>query len=216
MYACADADMTLRLHAIVRGELIERNQLELYEKLEVPLCPCSKTWRCTVLVDVPHFEEMSRDIGSQRQAGTGHLPARGASVQSELAQTTGGGARTQPSVVRKDQDGSVYRCCRPEQLRDAHPMVGLLLEYRNPDKLRGTYVDALPRLVHPRTDGYTSYNQVARARQALVERSESAEHSGAHEISEGGALLLRQGMSSWDVTIRVELRMLATFRRIRR
>ena len=164
MYACADADMTLRLHAIVRGELIERNQLELYEKLEVPLVPVLKDMEMHgVLVDVPYLEEMSQDIGSQigkleqdiyRHAGHPFNLNSPKQLGEVLFQ------ELNLPVVRSTKTGPSTDAAVLEQLRDAHPMVGLLLEYRNLDKLRGTYVDALPRLVHPRTGRvHTSYNQ---------------------------------------------------------
>ena len=42
MYACADADMTLRLHHVLRGELADRDQQDLYDHIEVPLVPVLK------------------------------------------------------------------------------------------------------------------------------------------------------------------------------
>ncbi|MCI0477749.1 MAG: DNA polymerase, partial [Anaerolineales bacterium] len=47
-----------------------------------------------------------------------------------------------------------------ESLRDAHPVIALILEHRELSKLKGTYVDALPALVLPRTGRvHTDYNQ---------------------------------------------------------
>ncbi|MDR2791988.1 MAG: DNA polymerase I, partial [Tannerellaceae bacterium] len=47
-----------------------------------------------------------------------------------------------------------------DQLRDRHPVIGKILEYRQVKKLLSTYVEALPRLVHPDTEKiHTSFNQ---------------------------------------------------------
>jgi DNA polymerase-1 len=47
-----------------------------------------------------------------------------------------------------------------EKIRDKHPVVELILEHRQISKLKGTYVDALPELVNPRTGRvHTSFNQ---------------------------------------------------------
>jgi DNA polymerase-1 len=63
-------------------------------------------------------------------------------------------------VIRSTKTGPSTDASVLEELRDAHPIMGLLLEYRNLDKLRGTYIDALPKLVHPKTGRvHTSYNQ---------------------------------------------------------
>ncbi|GHG00325.1 DNA polymerase I [Deinococcus piscis] len=49
-----------------------------------------------------------------------------------------------------------------EPLRDEHPIIPLILEYRELEKLRGTYLDPLPRLVNPRTGRlHTTFAQTA-------------------------------------------------------
>jgi DNA polymerase I len=51
-----------------------------------------------------------------------------------------------------------------EQLADLHPLPELILEYRSFTKLKGTYVDALPELIHPRTGRiHTDFNQCVTA-----------------------------------------------------
>jgi len=51
-----------------------------------------------------------------------------------------------------------------EALRDRHPVVDLILKYRELTKLKGTYVDPLPRLVHPRTGRvHTRFHQTGTA-----------------------------------------------------
>ena len=47
-----------------------------------------------------------------------------------------------------------------EGLRQHHPIIGKILAHRALKKLMGTYVDALPKLIHPATGRiHTSFNQ---------------------------------------------------------
>jgi DNA polymerase I len=61
---------------------------------------------------------------------------------------------------RKTKTGLSTNAAVLEDLRNEHPIAEALLAYRQYQKLRGTYVDALPKLVNPRTGMvHTSYNQ---------------------------------------------------------
>jgi DNA polymerase-1 len=51
-----------------------------------------------------------------------------------------------------------------EELADAHPIAAKVVEHRQLAKLRGTYIDALPELIHPATQRvHSSFNQVGTA-----------------------------------------------------
>mgnify|MGYP005841930983 CR=1 FL=1 len=67
-------------------------------------------------------------------------------------------ARTEKTGKRSTAQGAL------EALRGAHPIVELILRYRELSKLKTTYVDPLPRLIHPRTGRlHTRFNQTATA-----------------------------------------------------
>lgn len=67
-------------------------------------------------------------------------------------------ARTEKTGKRSTAQGAL------EALRGAHPIVELILQYRELSKLKTTYVDPLPRLIHPRTGRlHTRFNQTATA-----------------------------------------------------
>ncbi|WP_022799677.1 DNA polymerase I [Deinococcus ficus] len=101
-----------------------------------------------------------------------------------------------------------------EPLRDEHPVIPLILEYRELDKLRGTYLDPLPTLVNPRTGRlHTTFNQTTAATgrlsslnpnlQNIPIRSEQGREIRKGFIAEDGYCLISADYSQ------IELRLLA-------
>jgi DNA polymerase-1 len=163
-YASADADMTLRLREVLLPELEQHNQTVLYRELEMPLVPVLQAIEMHgVLVDTGYLQEMSRAIGAwiaevqdKIYAAAGHpfnlnSPKQlGEVLFEELGLP----------VVRRTKTGYSTDAQVLEELREQHPMVEMLLEYRTIDKLRSTYIDTLPLLVNKETGRvHTSYNQ---------------------------------------------------------
>jgi DNA polymerase I len=163
-YASADADMTLRLRDLLLPELETHNQLELYRKLEMPLVPVLKAMEMRgIRVDTDYLQEMSRaiakwiaEVEERIYAEVGHpfnlnSPKQlGEVLFDELGLP----------VQRRTKTGYSTDAQVLEQLRDKHPMVEMLLEYRTIDKLRSTYIDTLSLLVNKETGRvHTSFNQ---------------------------------------------------------
>ncbi|MHB1354708.1 MAG: DNA polymerase I [Anaerolineae bacterium] len=163
-YASADADMTLRLVDTMRPELLERQQIKLFEELEMPLVPVlARIEIHGMVVDPLALEHMSAELGKRLGELTteiyqhaGHpfninSPKQLADVLfSELKLQTG----------RRTQTGFSTDAAVMEELRSKHPIVPLILEQRQLDKLRSTYVDSLPTLINPTTGRvHTSFNQ---------------------------------------------------------
>lgn len=101
-----------------------------------------------------------------------------------------------------------------EPLRDEHPIIPLVLEYRELDKLRGTYLEPLPGLVNPRTGRlHTTFAQTAVATgrlsslnpnlQNIPIRSEQGREIRKGFIADEGSLLISADYSQ------IELRLLA-------
>jgi DNA polymerase-1 len=67
-------------------------------------------------------------------------------------------------VVRKTKTGASTDADTLEELAALHPVPAKIVEYRGLAKLKGTYIDALPALVNPRTGRlHTSFNQAVAA-----------------------------------------------------
>ena len=167
-YACADADITGKLMGLLEPELHRQELWRLFTEVEMPLVPvlvCME--RNGVALDRRILRDMSQSLGEQMikleieiYNNVGHrfninsTRQLGGVLFDELglprARKTKSGYSTEASVL--------------EGLRGAHPVIELILEYRQLMKLRSTYVDALPTLINPRTGRvHTSFNQAATA-----------------------------------------------------
>jgi DNA polymerase-1 len=166
-YACADVDMTLRLANLLQAELSDRALWELYSEVEMPLVPVIVDMqRAGVKLDVGFLAEMGKELGQR----LGELKEE---IEGYVKHPININSTQQLSVALFDEMGLAQPWMRRgksghystaadvlEKLRDLHPVIELLLEHRQLSKLKGTYVDALPALVNPRTGRvHTSFNQ---------------------------------------------------------
>ena len=166
IYAAEDADLTLQLKPILDRMLEQREQRSIFEKIEMPLMPVLARMELKgVAVDVPflkaYSEELEREmlqireqiyqlagmefnLDSPRQVGAVLFDQL--KIPYTRPKTKTGQYSTREEVLRK--------------LKDKHPIIPLILEYREIAKLKSTYVDALPELVHPETGRiHTTFNQ---------------------------------------------------------
>ena len=167
-YACADADMTWRLAELLGTELKEQGLWHLFSEVEMPLVPvliCME--RNGVVLDTDRLRHMSHRLGE-----------RLLELEKEIYDSVGHrfniNSPQQLSPVLFDELGlppagktkSGYSTGAAvlEELRGVHPIVELILEYRQLSKLKSTYTDALPGLINPRTGRlHTSFNQTRTA-----------------------------------------------------
>ena len=167
-YACADADMTLRLAGLFESQLKEQGLWSLFADVEMPLVPVLlRMERNGVALDGDSLWSMSQSLGQRMMEleveiynSVGHrfninsTQQLGAVLFGELRLP--GGRKTKSGY---STDASVL-----EGLRGAHPVIEPLLEYRQLTKLKSTYVDSLPALINPKTGRvHTSFNQTGTA-----------------------------------------------------
>ncbi len=167
-YAAADAAVTFRLVAPLRAELEEKRVLKLYDDLEMPLLPVLADMEMAgIRLDTAYLAQISAELSARLaaleqeiydQAG-GYGPFN-INSPKQLNDVLFGKLQLPAEGVRKTTHGLSTSADVLEDLRDLHPIVGLILEHRELTKLKGTYVDALPELVNPRTGRlHTSFNQ---------------------------------------------------------
>src|SRR5205807_1513180 len=158
----------LQLAPRLESELDRLGNAELFRDLEMPLVPVLAEMELAgVSIDLPYLQQVSRELYDQLQrldqeiADVAHGPINVNSPQ-QLARflfedlDLPGGRKTKSGY---STDASVL-----EGLRDQHPVVAKILEFRQLSKLKGTYVDALPLLVDAKTHRvHTSFNQTVAA-----------------------------------------------------
>lgn len=163
-YAGADADMTLRLVKPVVADLQQHNLLDLYNKIELPLIPVlMRMEQYGIALDGDFLRSLSVSLEEQlytlEQAiydSIGHkfninsTKQLGDILFNELKLPSG----------KKTKTGYSVSADVIENLHGKHPMIDHLLEYRQLNKLKSTYVDGLLALMDPVTGRvYTSFNQ---------------------------------------------------------
>jgi DNA polymerase-1 len=157
-YAAEDADITLRLHRVLKLCLIAERMLALYEELERPLVTviaCMEAHGIKVDVDVLRTlsEEFSRDITALEQeifalAGReftiGSPKQLGEILFDELKLGSG-------KLSKKSGAYATGAQILEEMAEQGHAFPAKVLEWRQLTKLRSTYTDALMTQMHPRT-----------------------------------------------------------------
>jgi DNA polymerase-1 len=169
-YACEDADITLRLHQELRPRLADTGRLqEVYEKIDLPLVPVlSRMEQRGTMINAATLRNHSQE-----------LAVRMAELEKEAHEEAGekfnlGSPKQLQAifygkmglpVIKKTPKGAPSTA-EPvlQELAHEHRLPRLILEHRSLSKLKSTYTDTLPELIHPRTGRiHTSYHQAVTA-----------------------------------------------------
>lgn len=167
-YAVADVVVTARAVSNLKPRLEEKGLTELYQTLELPLIPVIAEMEQTgVTLEVPYLREMSkrlnqqiRDLENEIHGLSGGYGDFNINSPKQLNDVLFGKLGLPTTGLKKTIHGYSTDVVTLELLKDQHPIIPYLLEYRELTKLLGTYVDALPELVNDKTGRlHTSYNQ---------------------------------------------------------
>ncbi|MFY9282468.1 MAG: DNA polymerase, partial [Bacteroidia bacterium] len=156
-YAAEDADITFQLKEILQKELIDKQVAHLMQRLEMPLVPVLADMEMEgIRVDADflniysdELKIMSNDlekiiyeksgcnfnIASPKQMGEVLFDVM--KIDPKAKKTATGQYKTDEATLTK--------------LAAEHEIVSKIVDYRKVNKLRSTYVDALPKLIHPKT-----------------------------------------------------------------
>ncbi len=163
------ADMTWRLREVLEAELEEKGMRHLFDDMEMPLvCVLARMELNGVAVDTGALREMSESLAMEIRrleeeiyASVGHEFNIGSPKQ--LSDVLFEELRL-PKTRRLKTGGYATDKDSLEGLRGVHPVLDYLFEYRELTKLKSTYLDTLPFLVHPRTRRiHTDFNQTGAA-----------------------------------------------------
>ncbi len=163
-YAAEDADVTLRLHALLKPKLIAAGKTTVYETLERPLVTVlAQMEREGVAIDSDLLRKLSNDFAqdmAKLEKQIHKLAGEEFNIGSpkQLGEilfgkfSLGGGKKTKTGAWSTDADTLETLAAQ------GHDIAQKVLDWRQLSKLRGTYTDALPTHVNPETHRvHTSY-----------------------------------------------------------
>ncbi len=167
-YAAADAVICLRLIPQLQEELRDQKAESLFASMEMPLVPVlAEMEEAGILLDKAFFKKFSREleerlgeIESQIQEAVGYEFNLNSTQQ--LSEALFDKMELEPpDRARKTSSGHYSTAASVlEAMAGQHPVVDWVLEYRELEKLRSTYVDSLPQQINPATGRvHTSFNQ---------------------------------------------------------
>ncbi len=172
----------------INKELVEKKLTKVYEEIELPLIPIIDAAESRgVLVDVKYLDKLSKEyhkelvglekdiwalagrefnIGSPKQLGEVLFDEMGLTVKG-LKKTAGGARSTRESEL--------------EKLKDVHPIIAKILDYREFAKLLNTYIDAIPKLVDENNRLHSHLNQTGAATGRMSSQNPNLQNIPARE-----------------------------------
>ncbi len=168
-YSCEDVDVTWRLYNILQPNLADLGMQTLFDEIEMPLVRvlADMEWE-GIAIDLSWFASLKTRFQRERErveqeiyeaAGETFNINSNPQLRTILFEKLGLPVKKK-TVTGPSTDASVLQ----ELAEEGHTLPTLLMEYRELFKLEGTYIDTLPKLVHPRDQRlHTSYNQTVAA-----------------------------------------------------
>ncbi len=165
-YSCEDADITYRLYELLSKELKKEKLEKLAYEIEFPLVPVLEDMERTgVRIDIKSLKEFSDQLKQYlenysseiiRHAGENFNINSTQQLQKILFE------KLNLTPTTKTKTGYSTDAKALESLKGSHPIIDVISDYRQVSKLKSTYADALPQLIHQSTGRlHTSYNQAA-------------------------------------------------------
>jgi len=169
-YACEDADITLQLKEKLEPELKRLECERLFYDIEMPLMPVLAEMEMNgVCLDTASLNETSKAFTDRmNEIELRIYELAGQSFNIASPKQVGEILFDKLRIVEKAKKTKTGQYVTSEevlmQLKNKHEIVADILEHRGLKKLIGTYIDALPKLINPRTGHiHTSFNQTITA-----------------------------------------------------
>lgn len=169
-YACEDADITLRLKNVLEPKLDEAGVARLFRDIEMPLVDVLADMELNgVCLDTEALHETSEVFNKRMTTIEQHIyELAGEQFNISSPRQVGDILFGKMKIVDKPKKTKTGQFVTSEevlqQLRSKSPIIDEILNYRGLKKLLSTYVDALPKLINPRTGRiHTSFNQTVTA-----------------------------------------------------
>jgi DNA polymerase I len=216
------ADYLQRLAPALHAQVREQELDSVYGKIDLPLAAViADMERAGVRVDREELDKMSKSMEKEvrrLEREIWKLAGSEFNVNSptQLAEILFDKLNLQPNARRGKAKARSTAADILEELAVQHPLPAKIIEYREVAKLKSTYVDALPKLIHPETGRlHTSFSQTGTATgrlsssdpnlQNIPIRTELGREIRAAFVAEKGKILLSADYSQ------IELRIMAHF-----
>lgn len=216
------ADYLQRLAPVLHEQVKEQQLEKVYEEIDLPLAPVlAEIERVGIRVEPKELEKMSQAMDKEvrrlekeiwKMAGVEF----NVNSPPQLAEILFDKLNLQPNARRGKAKARSTAAEVLEELAAQHPLPAKVIEFREVSKLKSTYVDALPKLIHPETGRlHTSFSQTGTATgrlsssdpnlQNIPIRTELGRQIRAAFVAENGKILLSADYSQ------IELRVMAHF-----
>jgi len=169
-YACEDADITLQLKNKLEPELKKYDCEDLFYQIEMPLMPVLAEMEMNgVCLDTQSLAETSKQFTARMNEIEQRIyELAGQQFNIASPKQVGEILFDKLKIIEKAKKTKTGQYVTSEevlqQLKNKHEIVADILEHRGLKKLIGTYIDALPKLINPRTGHiHTSFNQTITA-----------------------------------------------------
>jgi len=219
-YACANVDIVWSLKESLKTELQKQGLWQLFTEVEMALIPVLVAMENNgILLDTDLLREMSLELGQELlrlekeiYGSVGHQ--FNINSPQQLGKVLFGELKLPQS--RRTKTGYSTEASVMEALRGTHPIIDLILKYRQLSKLKSTYVDALPALINHKTGRvHTNFNQTGTATgrlsssdpnlQNIPVRGETGSKIRKAIIAPPGAYLLSGDYSQIDLRVLAHL-----------
>jgi len=218
------ADYLQRLAPVLRTQMDEQELADVYEKIDLPLAPVlADMERIGIRVDPKELDRLSTSMEKEVRRLEKEIWKHAGSEfninsPSQLAEILFDKLNLQPPARRGKGKMRSTAADILEEMAAQHELPAKIIEYREISKLKSTYVDALPKLIHPQTGRlHTSFSQTTAATgrlsssdpnlQNIPIRTELGREIRAAFVAEKGKILLSADYSQ------IELRVMAHFSR---
>jgi DNA polymerase-1 len=212
------ADYLQRLAPALRAQIDEQGLADVYEKIDLPLASVlAEMERTGVRVDPKDLDKMSKKMDKEvrrLESEIWMLAGSEFNINSpaQLAEILFDKLNLQPPARRGKGKVRSTAADVLEEMSAQHPLPAKIIEFREVSKLKSTYVDALPKLIHPDTGRlHTSFSQTTAATgrlsssdpnlQNIPIRTELGREIRAAFVAEKGRILLSADYSQIEVRV---------------
>ena len=218
IYSCEDADISFRLYKRFAPQLKKEKLEDLFYKIEIPLVKVLADMELVgIKLNTVYLSKLSKKVNQkisvlkQKIYKTAGLRFNISSTQ-QLSQVLFDKLKISTNGIKRTKTGRSTAASELEKLKGKHEIIDLIREYRELSKLKNTYLDALPKLVNPKTDRlHTNFNQTITATgrlsssnpnlQNIPVRTELGEEIRKSFVVDKGSLLISADYSQIELRI---------------